>query len=117
MVKEKNFQKDFIAFLKMFHTGRETAIKSSELAYIFSIESETVQYLIHNLRLAGVPICGDFKGYFYASDDNDIRYTARWLMSMGARIQHTACAMLNGAKLDCGQTALLNSMWKAIETT
>ena len=32
MVKEKNFQKDFIAFLKMFHTGRVclSTIKCSE---------------------------------------------------------------------------------------
>ena len=117
MVKKKDFKKDFTVFLKMFHTGMESAIKSSELAYIFGIEPETVQYLIHNLRLEGFPICGDFKGYFYASSDDDIRYTARWLMSMGARIQNTACAMLNGAKLDRGQTALLDSRWEAIKTT
>ena len=115
MPKQNTFTDRFVSFFRLFHTGPETAIKAAELAFVFRLEAKTVQAVIHRLRLEGVPICGDRGGYYYASCDSDIRRTAQWLMTVGSRIQNTACAMLCAAELDNGAADALDSMERTID--
>ena len=86
--------------LQTCFVGRDNQIKSADLACLFGLDSKLIQELIHTLRHEGYPICGDHDGYFYASCDADIEDTAKWLLTMGWRIQETACAMLIAANLD-----------------
>ena len=82
---KKSTSDRFLTFMNKHHTGSEKAIKTDELADIYKLEPRTLQSMIHRLRLDGHPICGDQNGYFYASGSDDIKYTAKWLMTWACR--------------------------------
>jgi hypothetical protein len=114
MKKKNKLAKDFLFFMKKYHSGIDRAVKTDELTCIFRVDGDTLHSMIHNLRMEGHPVCGDHNGYFYASCDDEIEHTARWLMQMGWRIQRTACAMLSAADLDRNASDTLKEMWKVI---
>lgn len=64
-------------------TGKENAVKCSELAKIFECNEREISLSINALRNDGVFICSDSDGYYKPSDDEDIK---RFVKQMQSRI-------------------------------
>lgn len=105
-----------LTILQEYHVGKKSVVKTDELSLILDVEPRDVHRIVHLLRHEGYPICGDGKGYFYAGCPEEIEATARWLMTMGWRIQNTACIMLVSTDLDNNATCALAVMKEAIDT-
>ena len=73
--------------LELLGVGQESASTAQQLADYLDTEQRTVTEAIHSLRKSGVIICSnntrECKGFYYASDDEEIR---RFCKQMRSRI-------------------------------
>ena len=61
--------------LKKYHMGAEHSISGKELEYVIGVDRDTIQKMVHQLRMEGVPICSSSSGYFYAQTRQELAET------------------------------------------
>lgn len=71
----------FSTYIKEYHTGKEKAVSSAYLQNRLCISSRTVRRLVNQLRNDGSPICSGDKGYYYASDREELIASIRQMTS------------------------------------
>lgn len=71
----------FSTYIKEYHTGKEKAVSSAYLQNRFCISSRTVRRLVNQLRNDGNPICSGDKGYYYATDREELIASIRQMTS------------------------------------
>jgi hypothetical protein len=55
------------------HTGRKFAVTSRKLKQRGYGGGAAVRAMVHNLRVAGYPICSCNEGYYYAETEEELR--------------------------------------------
>lgn len=66
-----------LEYIRDFHTGRDKAVFSRELQFIFQLDGRNIRRNISKLRQEGYPICSDENGYYYADSQTDVDLTVR----------------------------------------
>ncbi len=94
-------------YLKGEHQGKSKAVHSRELERLFSIDSRSMQRVIHYLRKQGHPICSSEIGYFYAETQQEINETVRRMNTLMRSISKT-CNNLLSASVPDEEPATLN---------
>lgn len=69
-----------VVIADLLRTGAENGLRLCELTRLTGLNERVVHQLIHNERLAGVPILADQKSGYYLPQDGAER--ERWLRSM-----------------------------------
>lgn len=76
MVRKKKRNRAVLGdLLKKYHTGMEMAVSGKELELALGIRRDTIQKMVHQLRMEGVPICSSSSGYFYAQTRQELAET------------------------------------------
>ena len=84
-------------------TGKENAVKCSELAKIFECNEREITKAINSLRKNNVLICSDSEGFYKPRDDEDIKSFVRQMNHRVTEIQKAvkpAEDYLKGAELN-----------------
>lgn len=66
-----------LEYIRNFHTGRDKAVFSRELQFIFQLDGRNIRRNISKLRQEGYPICSSENGYYYADSQAEIDSTVR----------------------------------------
>ncbi len=83
------------SFLREFHVGRSKAVTSRELQCIFHLDGRSIRRSISMLRQAGVPICSDETGYYYADNTQELLNTVSRLGGMIASVIRAKTGLAN----------------------
>ena len=71
-----------LEYIRKFHKGRDRAVFSRELQFIFQLDGRSIRRKISALRQEGFPICSDETGYYYAESKKDVDNTINRMGSM-----------------------------------
>lgn len=66
--------------------ARNKAVTSKQIGDALMLTGATVRRYVNNARCAGITICSNGKGYFYSTDEIDIKETVRHLQSRVSKI-------------------------------
>ena len=89
-----NKKEDICEYLKQFHCGKEKAVFSRELQYIFRIDGRNIRRNVAKLRKEGCPICSDENGYYYAETQTDINHTVGRLNDLVTSVSNARTGLL-----------------------
>jgi hypothetical protein len=70
----------FLDWLKEFHAGKENAIHARYMRQWG--DARTIRFIVHDLRLQGVPVCSGQEGYYYAKRSHELSQCLSFLESM-----------------------------------
>ena len=85
----------FERYMKTEHSGEQNAVVSKEIERRFNIKGSEVRALVNELRCQGVPICSNSKGYFYATNRDEVESTVNHLNSRIGKIVEARNGMKN----------------------
>ena len=71
--------KSFERYMLNEHKGRKNAVTSREIEARFHCKGAEVRRMVNELRCGGVPICSCNKGYYYATNDQEVKETVAHL--------------------------------------
>ncbi len=80
---------------ELLNEGEQNARTSKELARATRLEVRDVMQLVRLERLAGKPICSNYKGYYLPSSENDMKKTVSRLYKQARETRRVAEAMNN----------------------
>ena len=83
-----------LEYIRDFHTGRDKAVFSRELQFIFQLDGRNVRRNISKLRQEGHPICSDENGYYYADSQSDVDLTVKRMDSLIKSVAHARTGLL-----------------------
>ena len=87
-------KEEICEYLKQFHCGKEKAVFSRELQFIFRIDGRNIRRNVAKLRKEGCPICSDENGYYYAQTQNDINHTVGRLNDLVTSVSNARTGLL-----------------------
>lgn len=73
-------EKRFVKYMSDNHSGKEKAIKAKELKKEFG-NTRKIRLMTHSLRLEGIPICTGQTGYYFASSEEEVKESIRYIDS------------------------------------
>lgn len=88
-IEKSNIEEAFCDFLEKNHKGYQKPISSKSLEIFFGLKGSEIRKLVNSLRCKGVPICSDSDGYYYASNQQELKAT---IMQLDSRINQIAKA-------------------------
>lgn len=71
-------------YIRENSNGKDTPVCSNEISKAFGVPRTAVRHMINTARSNGSPICSCQKGYYIATDKNEIQNT---IMSLRGRIR------------------------------
>jgi hypothetical protein len=94
-------------FLKCYHRGVTNSIGAPELAGEFRTTTRNINSRVRNLRLSGVPICGESEhGYWWPTSRLDAQRTVMSLKSRVTAIREVIDALEDGLDREFGEERL-----------
>lgn len=72
--------REFAEWLKDHHSGKSKAINARDMKQWGS--AREIRFIVHDLRIDGVPVCSGQDGYYYAATRAELLETLAFLWSM-----------------------------------
>lgn len=88
-------EKDFVEFLKEYHTGADNAITDRRIrrTFLVNVNSRRLRRIVHRLRLVGYPIGSSNHGYYYVENEEELKPTIRLMQSRILELQEVVKAL------------------------
>ena len=87
-------KEEICEYLREFHKGRENAVLSRELQYIFRLDGRNIRRNVAKLRQQGYPICSDENGYYFAESQTEINQTVGRLNCLVTAVSNARTGLL-----------------------
>lgn len=79
--------KTLLSHLEKHHNGADKAASSGVLEAAVAVTGREIRAAVNALRSDGEPICSDENGYYYAANEQELRYSIRQLESRIGQIE------------------------------
>lgn len=81
-------------FSYLVNSGRQ--MTAQELANMFGLKSKTIaRKIVKEMRFKGALICSNHDGYYYSTDEKDVKETVQMLEAMANGLQTTVTSLNN----------------------
>jgi biotin operon repressor len=98
-VSQVNMESVLCGYLQRHHTGRKNAASSKTLEAVFHIKGADIRKMVNTLRCAGIPVCSDTAGYYYAGTQEEVNTTIAQLNSRITKIANAKNGLLASTEM------------------